>query len=667
MRPFASAPRPTRRLARVTAGGLLGAVLALAVGLGLGVGVPTAAHAEAPTAEAPAAATAPATTAATSSTTAPALQAIGVAPRDVNDFTFASFDARYDLGRDAEGHSTLDTVETFVAQFPETDQNRGIQRAIPQIYQGHRTDLDLVSVTDETGTPRPYETESDDENLIVTIAGDDYVHGEQTYVLHYTQRDVTGSFENTGDDEFYWDTNGTLWRQPFAVHTTTTVVAPELVGALTGSTACFVGPQGSGTPCTITEATASEADAVAGEPVEPGSAVFTTRNEGLQPRDNVTIGVAFETQTFVQRDVSYLSSPSSWVQLAGTLGALVVLVLAIVYRVTRLRDAPGRPVIVAEFTPLRDADLMLVAAVLKRTPRAAAASFVDLAVRHNLQIVEQQEEGVFSTKSAYWLRLVTAQGLSGPEQALARILFGAGLEPGAWRELKKKDTALARSIYGLLQSTKKRVVAEGYRSSALRGTGSLLLIATIVLAGAAFVGGLFSTADGLGEGLPLLLLFVDVALVFVVSAVAFRSPLTAKGAELRDYVKGLEMYMKWAEEDRFKALQSPEGALRTGVDAPDWGQVVKLYEKLLPYAVLLDLESEWAKVLGTYYESLGSQPEWYGGSTAFNAALFASSISSMSSTAASSYSGSSSSSSSGFSGGGGYSGGGGGGGGGGGV
>ena len=94
---------------------------------------------------------------------------------------------------------------------------------------------------------------------------------------------------------------------------------------------------------------------------------------------------------------------------------------------------------------------------------------------------------------------------------------------------------------------------------------------------------------------------------------------------------------------------------------------MKLYEKLLPYAVLLNLETEWAKVLGTYYESLGSQPDWYGGSGAFNAALFASSMSSLSSTSASAYSGSSSSSSSGFSGGGGSSGGGGGGGGGGGV
>jgi uncharacterized membrane protein len=92
--------------------------------------------------------------------------------------------------------------------------------------------------------------------------------------------------------------------------------------------------------------------------------------------------------------------------------------------------------------------------------------------------------------------------------------------------------------------------------------------------------------------------------------------------------------------------------------------VVKLYEKLLPYAVLLGLETEWAKVLGTYYENLGSSPEWYGGSTAFNAGLFASSMSALSSTAASAYSGSSSSSSSGFSGGGGSSGGGGGGGGG---
>jgi uncharacterized membrane protein len=93
--------------------------------------------------------------------------------------------------------------------------------------------------------------------------------------------------------------------------------------------------------------------------------------------------------------------------------------------------------------------------------------------------------------------------------------------------------------------------------------------------------------------------------------------------------------------------------------------VLDIYEKLLPYAVIFGLEKQWAAELARYY--VDTSPDWYTGSNAFNAGIFAASIGSLTSSVSTSYSGSSSSSSSGGSGGGGSSGGGGGGGGGGGV
>lgn len=92
---------------------------------------------------------------------------------------------------------------------------------------------------------------------------------------------------------------------------------------------------------------------------------------------------------------------------------------------------------------------------------------------------------------------------------------------------------------------------------------------------------------------------------------------------------------------------------------------MKLYERVLPYAMLFGQEAEWNKQLGAYYEYINSQPDWYqGNSTAFNAAIFVGAMSSFS-TSTTTYTISSSSSSSGSSGGGSSGGGGGGGGGGG--
>jgi uncharacterized membrane protein YgcG len=136
---------------------------------------------------------------------------------------------------------------------------------------------------------------------------------------------------------------------------------------------------------------------------------------------------------------------------------------------------------------------------------------------------------------------------------------------------------------------------------------------------------------------------------------------TLEGVALRDYLLGLRDYMKLAEADRMKVLQSPHGELTEKVDIDDKRQLVKLYEKLLPYAMLFGIEKEWAKEMAPLYERT---PDWYAGNGAFSAVWFASSLSSFSSNAATTFAPPSDSSSSGF--GGGSSGGGGGGGGGGG-
>ena len=95
--------------------------------------------------------------------------------------------------------------------------------------------------------------------------------------------------------------------------------------------------------------------------------------------------------------------------------------------------------------------------------------------------------------------------------------------------------------------------------------------------------------------------------------------------------------------------------------------MLKLYEDLLPFAVLFGQEKEWAQVLGDYYARSDAQPDWYAESAPFNPVWFAAGLSSFSSSTSASWSGSASSSSSSGSGGGGSVGGGGGGGGGGGV
>ena len=139
-----------------------------------------------------------------------------------------------------------------------------------------------------------------------------------------------------------------------------------------------------------------------------------------------------------------------------------------------------------------------------------------------------------------------------------------------------------------------------------------------------------------------------------------RSP---KGVETRDYLLGLKSYIDLAEADRLKYLQSPEGVEKTPISADDPAQLIKLFEDLLPYAILFGLEKEWAKQFKDLYKQ---PPEWYSGNTStFNAIYLANALHGFSVANSATFSAPSSSGSSGF-GGGGFSGGGGGGGGGGG-
>lgn len=182
------------------------------------------------------------------------------------------------------------------------------------------------------------------------------------------------------------------------------------------------------------------------------------------------------------------------------------------------------------------------------------------------------------------------------------------------------------------------------------------------------IGQLIFAAVVLGEsGVPWALLTafgLTIVAVGAFGSAATLYPFTEKGRALEEYLKGLKEYIQTAEVDRLRMLQSPEGAAKVSIDTNDKAAVVKLYERVLPYAVLFGQEKEWTKQLGEYYEQQSTQPDWYSGTNAFSSAAFLSSMSSFSTTATSFST--PTSSSSGGSGGGGISGGGGGGGGGGG-
>ena len=559
-----------------------------------------------------------------------------------DNFTITSFRVEMTLGRDGDNRSTLRTVETITAVFPETDQNHGLERVFVREYNDHPTHLTVTSVVDQDGRALPYHWQDD---ALRIGEKDTYVHGSQTYVITYTHRDVTRFYADTGRDEFYWDVIGTNWQVPIANARVTLTLDQSIVGAHSNEAQCYVGISGDTTSCDIAVDTAAP------------QLTYRASADNLGNGRGMTVALGFTKGTFAEYSMSLWERlVMTWAALQGATAAIgTALVAWIIVKwnaLTTRRKELGT--IVPEYLPPKNASVTTSARVGNYTTSVMTAQLLDLAVRHYVKIYEVKEKSLFAA-AEYEIEIVKAiDDLRWEEKELLRDTFGElPTTVGQRINLKtlKNNTAYFKRTLNNDTDLDKLIKGEyGLKHEDemikkwLRRVAKIILVIAVVL---------------LSFGLA-----IAAFVAFIMSMIAIR--LTDDGLALTRYLKGLKMYIGVAEAERLKMLQSPEGAAKIASVAKgtDQAQLIKLYERVLPYAVLFNQEKEWNKQLGSYYETSGIQPDWYVGRTgAFNAAAFSSGMSGLSSA---SNSASSASSSSGGSSGGGSSGGGGGGGGGGG-
>lgn len=556
-----------------------------------------------------------------------------------DNFTITKFDAEYSLGRDSENRSTLAATWRITAHFPP-NQNRGIAPIFVKKYDNHPTNFSLQSVTDEQGTSLEY-TWNDDELRIGKK--DVYVQGEKTYVIKFTQRDVTKHYDNTGRDEFYWDVIGNEWRVPMENVRVSVKFDESLQAARAGEAFCYVGAHGSRQRCNVS-----------GDKGE----IVTNANR-LDRREGITMAVGFTGDTFAgyQETLSEkLIKIWATVQtIASSLAVILMLLLSWRYRRLFGRYRELKP-IPPEYLPPKQASVLTSAYVLKRYDAlmvkgsAKVAQLLDLAVRHYIKLYEVKKAS-FLRSAQYEIEIVKDLKELRPEESeVVRDMFGSSMpKPGQRLNLKKLQNNLSYAARTRDDDTNLKNLAHGkYGLCEQKPVNKQIVRKWALWVG--IIGVLLLS--------PMLLIVAG-----IVFALSFGWSLTDEGLALRRYLAGLKMYIGVSEAERLQMLQSPEGAEKVKVDASDEKQLVKLYERVLPYAVLFGQEKKWSAQLGQYYEQVGEQPDWYSGQGAFNAAAFAAGMNSLSSVASSA---SDYSSTSGGSTGGGFAGGGGGGGGGGG-
>jgi uncharacterized membrane protein YgcG len=575
-----------------------------------------------------------------------------LARADVDDFTFDSFDADMVLSRSPDGHAALEVTETIVARFPDEDQNKGIIRVIPDDYDGVPLHTEVVSVTDGSGSAVPYEVEQSRREVRVLTGDDTYVRGVQTYVISYTQRDTIRAFMNTNADEFYRGINGTDAAQPFGEVTSRLTVDAELAdAALDGAASCYEGPRGSTTRCDIS--------ASGGEGVP---LTWSARAGALGPGENMTIAVGFVRGTFVPGEVyrtpleqfSVDNAPLLGGVSLGTVGLGAAGVAAALVARRRGRDAAGRGVTVPEYGPPDDVDVLEGAELVQRGRAGVPAAILDTAIAGHLRIID---DPVDSKKLI--LELVDAEDPTPLRRGILNAVFGADAQPGARVTLGPQSQDVAIALQALPKAAAAELRRRGWTEPPRHGRSALavgLSIGAFIVAIATLIVAAAGTSPAWWQVAAVPATVVAGILTFVF--LRYRDRVTDAGAPARDHLRGLRDYLALAEADRLRVLQSPEGAERRPVDAGDPTQVLHLYERLLPWAVVWGVEKEWAEALDTHVRETGDDLRWYGGSHGFSTAAFASTFSSLQSASAPAASSGSSGGFSGGSFGGGFSGGG---------
>ncbi|MBQ6320604.1 DUF2207 domain-containing protein [Candidatus Saccharibacteria bacterium] len=538
-----------------------------------------------------------------------------------NNFYFSNATFDYYLSKNPNNTSHMEVEEQLTAVFPETNQNHGIERCLPKHYRGVKT-LDASSFrVSRAGTAESYSTYDNEDLLCFRIgSSSSYVHGEQTYSITYSLNNVILEPNNATNQELYWDTNGTGWSQSFSNLSATVHLSADLTSAFTQDTACYVGVYGAGgTEATSRCQTTQDAEA--------NTITFSATD--LAARENLTLVLGFAPDTFVvPKDLSAYFTAAGIALLAGVFAFFKIRAgkrakarnaekLALAKSPKPVQYTPPSHLTVAE-----SQKLWLNANYLD----AKVASLMELAVHHHIELERAEKTSkILKHKSYVWkIHCKSLSGISREQAIVLEILNGGNsVQDGDTIEVKtqKYSSKLERLSRSFDTETK----------TSLRQKG------------------LFSEKK-------------DQKLSILAAKYNKYEERTLKGIETSNYLDGLEEYIKLAEKDRIKFLHS----VKTADTSPQG--LVKLYEKLLPYAIIFKCEDSWLAELNQYYQmpEVGD-PDWLMAGYIMSGSDFRtfrtatmSSISSATAAEASSSSGSSGLGGGGFSGGGGGGGGGGG-------
>jgi len=500
--------------------------------------------------------------------------------------------------------------EDLYVYFPNREYS-GIYFAIPykygdDVFNQTTLDIDLEKVcykpywgADVGGTMKcsSYIYEKGERDVVLTIAEPGvYLQGIYRYEISYVVDNalIYRSEGNDNKSELYWNVIGT-GRENYTAYSD--VLIKKYSGLNPLDVVCYVGASG------VSDQYCSKEKLANGD-------IYIKVERLLGIGEGYTIAVSYPEGSFAEilgGEPTPLEQVIKVISLyGGCCCPLPILILMFVVWWFKGRDTKAQGVIPIYSVP--EGFSPLIASFVNNMSlkdKDISATLIDLAIKGYIKIEQVSKSQYFFhnlKKSSNWDNLTSYE---------KEILNGLFISGGSEKD-SVSNGSLKERFYTTVSKVKRLVETEAVKNKKyFEGSPSLKRgIFTAIGIGFGFLMSLLSSIS------PFYILGGVVSGIIIIIFGFFMGKRSREGVLAYHEMLGLKMYIDLAEEERIKFFNNP-----------DKFEQIKLFETLLPYAMIFGLEKKWAKEFENIYTE---PPSWYSGYNVnnFNAFYLASALSS---------------------------------------
>ena len=477
----------------------------------------------------------------------------------------------YDSTIAIQADGSLDVTERITVHAEGTDIRRGIYRDFPTRYKdpyGNNVvvDFEMLDVT-RNGVAEPWFTEKKSNGVRINTGNDDFlpVPADYTYALHYRTTRQLGFFAD--HDELYFNAIGTGWMFPIQ-QGSVEVRLPQAVPIADMQADGYTGAQG------------VQGDAFVATLPAPGLAHWRLTRP-LAPYEGLTTVLSFPKGLVVEPT---RNQKAGWLlkDNRGVLVSLLGLLALLTYCIGRWRAIGRDPkpgIIITRYDPPEGhspAGLRYVKRMGYDT-RCFSSDLLDLAVDGDVRIVRDKH----LLKDSW--KLERLAGDASKSIAAAQLALLSHLFPGQADVLELKNTNAATMQSA--QSAHTKVLKAHYQPEYFKRNGGNIGIATLIAVAATGLALLVGQGAGAIVIIPIAAVMLAIVITF---AMLIKAP-SVTGRKLMDEIEGLKLYLGVAERDELASMPGPGNSDREPPPTLD----AERYQRLLPYAVALDVEDAW--------------------------------------------------------------------------